>query len=308
MAIFSANFPEAMETRAKEWFFRNYMQLPLMFPKIFKRQRSTTRQEDAIRAAGFGTFMDKAEGTPVAFDDPVEGSRIRTTHTTFALGYRATWEAIEDDQWDILDQMPADLGDAARDHQERIAWALLNDAFAGNTFTGLDGLALFSTAHTTLRAGVGTQSNSLSPAIELGVAGLEAAMTLARNTQSEEGRQINVQLRKLLYNPALMHTAFTLLNTEYRMGSADNDKSTVATTRSGISPVEDMGVPYITSTTSWSLHTGNSGKEALRWFDRANLFFERGRDALTWDQLHWGGYRAHVALRDWRGHVGSNFA
>jgi hypothetical protein len=307
MTTMTANFPEAMETRAKEYFFKNFSMLPLMFPELFVRRPSTKRFEDRIRAAGFGTFMEKAEGGAVSFDDPVEGQRIRSTHTVFGLGYRATWEAIEDDQWNILDQMPSDLGDAARDHQERIAWAVENAGYVTTSFTGLDGLALYSTAHTSIRAGVGTQSNSLSPALALGVAGLEAAMNAARTTLSEEGRQVNVMLRKLLYHPNLQHTAYTLLNTEYRTSSSDNDRSTVVTTRSGITPVEDQGVPYLTAQNAWSVHSSGR-KEGLLWFDRANLFFERARDSVTFDQLHWAAYRAHPAIAEWRGHIGSNFA
>jgi len=307
MTTFSANFPEAMETRAKEWFFKNFMQLPLVFPRLFSRRPSTKRFEDRIRAAGFGSFAEKVEGGPLAFDDPVEGQRRRSTHTVFGLGYRATWEAIEDDQWNILDQMPGDLGDSARDHMERIAWAVENDGFAGATFTGLDLLSLYNTAHPSLRPGVAAQSNSLTPALALGVAGLEAAMNNARVTLSEEGRQVNVMLRKLLYHPNLQHTAYTLLNTEFRPGTADNDRSTVVSTRSGITPVEDQGVPYLTSQTAWSVHSSGR-KESLLWYDRAALFFERGRDSITMDQLHWGAYRAHPAVGEWRGHVGSNFA
>jgi len=307
MTTFSANTPEAMETRAKEYFFKNFMQLPLMFPKWMSRRPSTKRFEDRIRAAGFGSFAEKAEGGPLAFDDPVEGQRRRSTHTVFGLGYRATWEAIEDDQWNILDQMPGDLGDAARDHQERIAWAVENDGFAGATFLGLDGLSLYNTAHPSIRPGVAAQSNTLTPALALGVAGLEAAMNAARVTLSEEGRQINVMLRKLLYHPNLQHTAYTLLNTEFRPGTADNDRSTVVSTRSGIVPVEDQGVPYLTSQSAWSVHS-TGRKEAILWYDRAQLFFERGRDSITMDQLHWGAYRAHPAIAEWRGHLGSNFA
>ena len=307
MTTFSANFAEAMETRSKEWFFKTFTQLPLMFPMLFRRQPSTKRFEDRIRAAGFGTFQQKNEGGPVAFDDPIEGVRRRSAHTVFALGYRATWEAIEDDQWNILDQMPSDLGDAARDHMERTAWALENDGFLGATFQGLDALSLYNTAHTSLRPGVGTQSNALNPALALGIAGLEAAMNAARTTLSEEGRQLNVMLRKLLYHPNLQHTAYTLLNTEYRTSSSDNDRSTVASTRSGITPVEDQGVPYLTSQTAWSVHSSGQ-KEALKWYDRAALFFERGRDSVTFDQLHWAGYRAHAAIGEWRGHIGSNFS
>ena len=307
MTTFTANFAEAMETRAKEWFFKNFTQLPLMFPELFSRRPSTKRFEDRVRAAGFGTFQQKDEGAPISFDDPIEGTRRRSAHIVFGLGYRATWEAVEDDQWNILDQMPSDLGDAARDHQERTAWALENDGFAGATFTGLDALSLYNTAHPSLRPGVANQSNSLTPALALGVAGLEAAMNAARVTLSEEGRQINVMLRKLVYHPNLQHTAYTLLNTEYRPGSGDNDRSTVVSTRSGITPVEDQGIPYLTSQTAWSVHSAGR-KEALLWYDRAQLFFERGRDSVTMDQLHWAAYRAHAAIGEWRGHIASNFS
>ena len=307
MTTFTANFAEAMETRAKEWFFKNFTQLPLMFPELFSRRPSTKRFEDRIRAAGFGTFQQKDEGAPISFDDPIEGTRRRSAHIVFGLGYRATWEAVEDDQWNILDQMPSDLGDSARDHQERTAWALENDGFAGATFTGLDALSLYNTAHPSLRPGVANQSNSLTPALALGVAGLEAAMNAARVTLSEEGRQINVMLRKLVYHPNLQHTAYTLLNTEYRPGSGDNDRSTVVSTRSGITPVEDQGIPYITSQTAWSVHSAGR-KESLLWYDRAPLFFERGRDSVTMDLLFWAAYRAHAAIGEWRGHIASNFA
>jgi len=307
MTTFSANFAEAMETRAKEWFFKNLTQMDLMFPKLFNRRPSTKRFEDRIRAAGFGTFQTKNEGGPLAFDDPIEGVRRRSTHTVFGLGYRATWEAIEDDQWDILDQMPADLGDALRVHMENIAWGLENDGYTGNTFTGLDGLSLYSTAHTSIRPGLATQSNSLAPAVALSVPGLESALITARTTLSEEGRPVVVQLRKLLYHPNLLNTAFVVLQTQYRPGSADNDLSPVWTTHTGITPVEDQGVPYLTSQSAWSVHT-EGRKEALIWYDRALPFFERGRDAVTFDQLHWAAYRAHPAIGEWRGHIGSNFA
>ena len=69
-----------------------------------------------------GSKATKAEGAPVAFDDPVSAGVSRSVHTVYALGFRITKEMADDDQEAIMSAMPADLGDAARDHQERLAW------------------------------------------------------------------------------------------------------------------------------------------------------------------------------------------
>lgn len=307
MATFSANFPELMETRQKTIFFRNFTMEPLIFPKLLGRKPSTKAFEDRLRVAGLGTFQVKQEGTPMAFDDMIEGTRRRVAHTVFALGNRCTWEAMRDDQWDILDKAPAEMGDSARDHQERLAWDLLNDGFTGARYTGLDGLALFSASHTVLRPGGAVQSNILSPPVELSEEGLEAILTLARLTQSEEGRYIPIRATKLVFHPNLQHQVYKLLQTEYKVGSADNDRSSIVSSRSGLSPVDDAGVPYLTSTTAWSVHVG-PGKNSLQWNDREKLFFDRANDAMTFDQLYYGAYRASVMFSEWRGNYGSNFA
>lgn len=304
MAHFTAGFPEAMETRSKQIFFQNYTMQELMFPKLLQRKPSTKAFEDRIRYAGLGTFRQKHEGQPVSFSDGIEGDRIRTLHQTFALGVRSTWEALSDDQWDILDRMPGDLGESAYDHQERLAWSLLNDGFGAlGLFTGLDALELFSNVHVLLRGG--TASNELTPPVGLSTTGIEDAITLMRTTVGEEGRFINVNNSKLLYAPALAHTAYVLLDTERRVGTADWDKSTVATTRSGITPVIPEGVPYLASDTQWSLHS-EPGKNSLCWNDREKLFYEKAKDNLTFDQLHWAAYRASVMFSEWRGNLGGN--
>lgn len=308
MALFSANVPELMETRDKEIFFKNFVMVALMYPKLFGIKNSTKSHEDRIRYQGLGTFQSKPEGTPVAFSDPIEGTRRRVTHSVFALGYRVTWEAVDDDQWDVLTKMPADLGDSARDHMERFAWDLINDAYAaGTTHTGLEATTMFSATHANLSGSQTTMSNILSPPVALGVTGLEDMMTQWRTTLSEEGRFTDTSAPKLLYHPDNAHQAFVLLQTEFRPGTADNDKSTVASTRSGITPVVDEGVPYISASLSWSLHTP-PGKNTIQWNKRKDLFFDRARDADTFDAKHYAAYRASVMWSEWRGNHGSLFS
>lgn len=301
MATFTANFPELMETRQKDILFKQFTMQPQKFRSLFRVRPSTKSHEDRMRVAGLGTLQVKPEGTPVAFSDPVEGTRRRVVHTTYALGYRNTKEAVDDDQWNILDQMPADLGDSARDHQERIAWDVLNDGFAGNRHTTVDNNALFASARTGLKGDL-NESNVLAPALALSVGGLEAVMDQAKTTRSEEGRYIQLDHAILVIHPNNSHNAHVLLNTQFRPGSSDNDVSTVVTTRSQIGTV--LEVPFLTSTTQWSVHA-TPGRNGLTWNNRQDPTTSSHTDAVTFDMLSMLAYRASVQINDWRNNFGS---
>ena len=286
MGTFTFNHPELLERDEKDIFFKNFGMIDLMYPMLFKIKPSTKAYEDGMRVAGLGTFHTKPEGTPVGFDDPVSAAKVRTVHTTYSLGFRVTMEMAEDDQEDIISQMPADLGDSARDHQERLAWSLVNDAFAGNTYTGLiDGAAavsLCNSTHTALKTGT-TQSNILSPAVVLSVTGLESLMNTAAITTSQEDRFINAVPTKLIYHPTLQHTAHVLLQTEFKPGTADNDRSTVVTSQSGIAPLIKGGIPYLSSTSAWFLANDSAD---LTWNDRKGLTFSQASDSDSFDIKH----------------------
>ena len=310
MATFTYNHPELLERDSKEIFFQEFDSEELMYPMAFAVITSNKAYEDGMRVAGLGTFFTKNEGTPGAFDDPVSAARVRTVHTTFALGYRVTMEMQEDEQHGIISQIPCDLGASARDHQERLAWSLVNDSFAGATYTGLpDGataVSLCNATHTNTKNGA-TQTNVLTPPVALSTTGLESLMTRASLTTSEEGRFIKMDQSKLIYHPNLQHTAHVLLNTEFRSGGSENDRSTVVSSRSGITPLADHGVPYLTSTTAWWISAPKSEKfRALIWYDRKKLSFDRAKDSDTFDQKFYGHYRSSVATREWRGVWGSN--
>jgi hypothetical protein len=308
MATFTAQHPELLEKDTKDIFFKSFKQIPQCYIQLFATQKSTKAYEDRMRVAALGTYAVKPEGTPVGFDDPVSAPKVRTVHTMFALGFRVTEEMMDDDQHGIIRQMPADLGDSARDHQERLAWGLMNDAYVGGIYTGLhDGVSakpLFSATHANVKTGT-TQSNLLAPAIALSVAGIEAIMTRASTTLSDEDRYINPAQQLLLFHPNLQHQAYVLLQTEYRPGTSDNDRSTVVSSRSGLKPVVPNGVPYLTSLTGWSVHAPK-GSNGLVYNDRRSLRYDRAKDADTFDQKFYGSYRASVMINEWRGNWGSN--
>jgi hypothetical protein len=296
MATYSANFPELLEKRLREVYFNRYNMEPKRYPQVFNVKKSSNAFEDAIKVSGLGTLTAKPEGQPIGYDDPVQGTRKRTVHTTYALGFRVTMEMQMDDLYGIIEQMPRDLADATIDHQENLAWGVFNDAFDGTTFTGLEGDELVQTGHALLKSTT-TYDNELNPAVELSTAGLESLFTLARTLVNESGRFTPVKLSTLLVPPDLEFEAARLLETDRQPGSNDNDINTMRGSRTGVGA---MVVPYLTDTDAYFLLAQKS-QHSLQWFDRMSTTFDRNKDAHTKDALFDVMYRAHVTFDDWRG-------
>ncbi len=300
MATFRTNVPDVFEARQQELIFKAFDMDTLLYTEVFNVKTSTKGHEDAFEMAGLGTFQLKPEGTPIAQSDPAQGPRRRVVHSTFALSYRVTMEALADAQHDVLDQMPSDLGDSARDHQENLAWGVINSGTGTGTHTGMDGLAFFTASHTTVKGGT-VQSNLLSPAVALSTTGLEEAIINLRTTKSEEERQIGQGLApaQLLIHPDLEPTAWNLLEAVGRPGVTDNDRNSIA--RHGL---KIISIPFLTDTNAFTIAT-DKRKHKLVWYNRAELTTDSGVDMATKDRIFDGFYRASLAIRGWRGFVHS---
>ncbi len=302
MAVLTPQFFELLEKDHKEIFFHNFMQRPELWSQLLEKKTSTKGYEDRMRIVGFGTLATKPEGTPIAFDDPVQGARARTVHSTFALATRFSMEMMQDDQHAIMSKMSGDLGYSASDHRERLAWSLIDDLMTGTTYTGLEGDTIISATHTPVRGGA-DQSNILSPAVALSVTGIEAIMTLAHTTTTEETRFTVLPQQLLVIHPDLAHQAYQLLNTEFEPGSNNNDVSTIASSRNGWKPLVS---PYLSSSTNWTVHAP-VGQNSLVWNDRMDVEFSNAGDFSTKDQQYAVCYRASVMCSEWRGNWGSAF-
>jgi len=286
-------------------FFMEYDVEPLYYKQLFNVVPSTKAYEDWFEVTGLGTFRLKAEGTPITYDSPVQGPRRRVVHQTFALGFQATKEAIADAQYNVIDQQATDLGAAGREHQDILAFSAVNDFFAGSTYLMADGQPVVDTAHTILKPknpAANTTSNQVDSGVALSVTGLEAAMTLLRLTKTREDRFTNLKAKTLLIHPSKEHKAYELLQTEFKVDSNENNKSTVATSRTGITA---LSVPHLSSEDDWFLFA-DKGKHKLTWHARQDMEFDSGRDFQTKNTMSDASYRSSIAVKDWRGIVGSN--
>jgi len=120
-----------------------------------------------------------------------------------------------------------------------------------DTFTGGDGVTLFNASHPTVE-GV---TNRNRPAVDsdLNETSLEQAVIDIAAYVDERGLLIAAQPRKLIVPPSLMFVATRLLQTELRVGTADNDLNAL---RSNGSIPEGYRVNhYLTDTDAWFLTT-----------------------------------------------------
>jgi hypothetical protein len=313
MATFRGLMPELLEPNGaalKFIFFQEFAQIPLRYPDVFNTVSVKTAFIDDIRVAGLGRFVQKPEGTPAAFSDPVQGDRRRTVVLTFALGFRVTMEMREDEQYGIVAKMPSDLAQAARDSQDRLAWAHYNVQFTAADDTAPCGppegdgtrRPLFDTGHVPMRNAAATLSNRLNPGVALSTAGMEAALQIFYGQQSEEERYINVTPNALVIHQSNTFVADQLLESEKEVGTAENQINTVSRNRIGVRKVV---VPYITDEDSWALFDTTKGP--LDWVNRKSLTGpQMSTDSQSFDSIYISHYRANVRTNaNWAAAVGS---
>ena len=98
---------------------------------------------------------------------------------------------------------------------------VLNNGFDGSNYPGGDGKALFATDHPLVSGG--TNSNTQSTPADLNETSLENAVIQIAAWTDERGLLIAAKPRKLVIPPSLQFVATRLLETELRVGTADND-------------------------------------------------------------------------------------
>lgn len=187
---------------------------------IYETENSERSFEEEVKLSGFGAAPVKSEGAAISYDNAQESFTARYTHETIAMGFSITEEAMEDNLYDALSARYTKALARAMAYTKQVkAASLLNTGFT--TFNSGDGVTLFSTSHPTV-SGV-TNSNTPSVAADLNETSLEQAVIDIAAFVDERGLLIAARPRKLIIPPALQFVATRLLETDLRVGTADND-------------------------------------------------------------------------------------
>jgi hypothetical protein len=190
--------------------------------EIYDTETSERSFEEETKLSGFSAAPVKNEGSAIAYDNAQEAFTARYNHETIALGFSLTEEAIEDNLYDSLSaRYTKALARAMAYTKQTKAASVLNNGFNAGTFAGGDGVALFSTSHPLVSGGV--NSNTQATPADLNETSLEAAVIQIAAWTDERGLLIAAKPKKLVVPPALQFVATRLLETQLRVGTADND-------------------------------------------------------------------------------------
>jgi len=192
--------------------------------EIYETENSERSFEEEVKLSGFGAAPVKPEGSAISFDSAQESYTARYNHETVAMGFSVTEEAMEDNLYDALSARYTKALARAMAYTKQVkAASLLNTGFT--TFNSGDGVTLFSTAHPTVAGG--NNANRPTTDVDLNETSLEDAVIKIAAYVDERGLLIAARPRKLIVPPALMFVATRLLETDLRVGTADNDLNAI---------------------------------------------------------------------------------
>ena len=233
MAISRAQLLKELLPGLNALFGLEYAKYGEQHKEIYETETSERSFEEETKLSGFSAAPVKNEGAAIAYDNAQEAWTARYTHETIAMGFSITEEARG----------------MAYTKQVKGA-AILNTGFTAGVTYG-DGVTLFSTAHPLISGGV--NSNRPATPADLNETSLENAVIQIAAWTDERGLLIAAKPKKLVVPPALQFVATRLLETELRVGTADNDINAIK--NNGSIPGGYTVNNFLTDTNAWFLLT-----------------------------------------------------
>lgn len=322
----SANFGRLLEPGLRKVFFNTYKELEPQYSKVFKVQTSDKAIETDLRLGGFGLFEKKDSAGSIQYQDPTGSQALQYIHEEYASGFTVERKLIDDERYNQINKMSANLGRAARATIETIAVTVLNNAFTQN---GWDGVPLISGTHKRLDGKF--QSNLLGRSVNVdtgattdGTTGapvygavyngamsdrnLKGALTQARAQVDDRGIKIQCNPNKVVVPPTLKFVTETILNSAgiSILGTGWANSTTVDNANSTNvikNKLEVVVLDYLTSDTAWFVIDTSIAE--LNFFWRKKLEFGNEKDFNTMQQKYSAYMRFSVGYSDYRGIVGS---
>ena len=187
---------------------------------------------------GPSRLLERHDGEPITYEDAVMGPKVMGVDKEFALGFMLTRRTVEDDKYSKANSASKWLAHAARMTYEYRAAALLDDAFAGSIFKGIDGLPLCHAAHTLIGTGATTTTVANTPTtqVAMSVAGVTAAQDLFRLMKDENGDPIRIWPNKLIVGNSshVINKSWQIFNSQNEPFTANRQDNAIKNTMGGI--------------------------------------------------------------------------
>ena len=293
MAISRAQLAKELEPGLNALFGLEYNRYENEHSEIFTEEASDRAFEEEVMLGGFSTAPVKSEGGAIQFDDAQETYTARYTHETIALAFSITEEAIEDNLYDRLaSRYTKALARSMAQTKQIKAASILNNAFSSSSPIG-DGAALCSSSHPSLS---GNQSNILSVASDLNETSLEQMLIDIAGITDERGLKVAIRGMKLIIPKELQVIAERVLNSNLRVGTADNDPNAIR--NMGMLPQGAVVNHFLTDTDAFFIMT--DAPNGFKMFNRAAIKTAMEGDFDTGNMRFKARERYSFGVSDWR--------
>jgi phage major head subunit gpT-like protein len=236
----------------------------------------------------------------IEYDDIDQGYKTTITHEEYVQGFKIERKLVEDDQYGLFRDRPAELAMSAMRTRETHAASVFNNAFS-SSYLGGDGMPLVYDSHPASPANTSsTQDNEGT--LSLSYANVETVRQLMRAWKDDRGNLIPVNPDTLIVPAELEKTAFEIVRTANVPDTTDYKANFVA----GFIR-QTIVWDYLTDANAWFVVDSMRMKQALKWIDRVPLEFALDPTSNFRLESRWRGYmRYSYGWKDWRWIYGNN--
>lgn len=287
--IASENFAYLLDPGLRKIFMDEYALPEGQVDNLYGMEKSNKATEYDLGIGGLGDLAE-FDGT-ISYDDFYQQYRTSYTHREWVKGIKIERKLVDDDLYSIINKRPQALAMVAKRTREKHGATVFNNAFNTTVFSGGDTLALCASAHTHVGTST-TQSNAGSTA--LSSTAVEATRLLMRAYTDETDNLLTARGDTILVPPALEETAWEIVTSAGKLGTADNDPNF----NKGRYKV--IVWDYLTDSNNWFMIDSRYAKMFLKWFNRIPIEFNKDKDFDTY-LAKWSVYtRYSYGFSDWK--------
>lgn len=273
------------------------------YTAFLKVETSNLPEQAASIISGLSRLLERGDGEPITYEDPVLGPKVMGIDKEFALGFMITRRTVEDDQYGKANQGSKWLAHAARMTYEYRSAALLDDAFTGTTFKGIDNLPLLSTAHTLIGNTSTTVANRPATDVGLSITGVTAVQDLFGLMKDENGDPVQMWPDTLVVgnNAGDINRAWQIFNSQKEPFTANNQDNAI---KNRMQNMKIFVSHFKQSTKSYFFF--DSKRNDARMVIRRPVEFDDDFDFNTDAALYKTTTRFLIWFVDWKGWAGVN--
>lgn len=272
------------------------------YPQFLKTDSTTLPEQAATIMTGPSRLYEIGDGEGITYEVAKIGPKVMAVDKEFGLGFGVSKKTMEDDQYGKANSSAKWLAHAGRMTSEYRSAALLDDAFAGSTYKGIDGLSLVNSAHTLINSSV-TIANTPTTQIGLSVTGITACLDLYQQMKDENGDPIKLFPTKLIIgnNAGDLHRAIQIFGSDKEPFTAENQDNAIKKRMGNITPV----ISHFKASSKSYFLIDEKWNDA--WYlTRRAMQFEDSHDFATGAALFKATTRFLIWFVNYRGWVGVN--